>query len=444
MPDRMPVQRTRRLPPNVLFVLALVVLSAENGGAQNPTAYDSLFPTPPTKSRAAREAIRPAFVDASTRWAFRALDMVTVNSPIVRLGDVVRPLDPDMSGWQRLSRAPIGLVPLGGQVMTIDRARLSQAILSAEATARTIEWVGAEKIEIRYRPEEEEIRPTRVRQAGALQTGALQTGALQTGAPQTSTMQASVRQTGSVTDRPALGPNRVESTIRSYDDASFPSPDPVLSQRLIYWIELAIGRHYPEVAQWNEIQIEPKQPAIANLQMANGVDHVSFRNADDAIREGKHRISVTGRSKNGPMEAEVEIVLRAHPVAIVPKESFRRGHLLQSHDLTTRPIPEADWNDRFITNAEELIGMEAKTTIRGNVPITRDSVGMPTLIRRSDRVEVRVLGGGISVTTTAKAMEDGSESDLIQVETLEPRKRLMARVAAPGIVEIVTRPPRIQ
>ena len=53
------------------------------------------------------------------------------------------------------------------------------------------------------------------------------------------------------------------------------------------------------------------------------------------------------------------------------------------------------------------------------------------------------MGGGITVTTNAKSHGDGAESDLIEIETFEPRKRLLARVVQPGLVEIVTRAPKV-
>ena len=61
------------------------------------------------------------------------------------------PLDPNMAGWQRLSRSPIGLVPLSGQPMMIRRERLAKAIRGAEATPLAIDWVGPTNIEVIYR-----------------------------------------------------------------------------------------------------------------------------------------------------------------------------------------------------------------------------------------------------------------------------------------------------
>jgi flagella basal body P-ring formation protein FlgA len=48
------------------------------------------------------------------------------------------------------------------------------------------------------------------------------------------------------------------------------------------------------------------------------------------------------------------------------------------------------------------------------------------------------------VATSAKSLSKGAAGDLIAVETLEPRKKIIARVARSGLVEIFTRPPRVR
>ena len=84
-------------------------------------------------------------ITAHTRWMLRTKSDVRVGSPIVRLGDIVEPNDPNMAAWKRLARAPIGLVPIGGQAMVIDRDRLNSIILASEATPHVIDWVGEKK-----------------------------------------------------------------------------------------------------------------------------------------------------------------------------------------------------------------------------------------------------------------------------------------------------------
>ena len=99
--------------------------------------------------------------------------------------------------------------------------------------------------------------------------------------------------------------------------------------------------------------------------------------------------------------------------------------------------------DQLIDPAE-IVGMEVRNTLRADQPIPASSIGSPILIHRGELVEVRVISGGVTVSTNAKALSDGSESELIEVETMRPKKRLVARVVQIGRVEIVTRAPAVQ
>ena len=78
-----------------------------------------------------------------------------------------------------------------------------------------------------------------------------------------------------------------------------------------------------------------------------------------------------------------------------------------------------------------------------NRPIVKSDVRKPTLVRRGDLLDLRVVGAGIVVTTSAKALGDGPLDGLIEVETMRPRKRKIARVVASGVVEILSRPPQV-
>ena len=109
-----------------------------------------------------------------------------------------------------------------------------------------------------------------------------------------------------------------------------------------------------------------------------------------------------------------------------------------------QPIPEDQLESDHVLDPADVVGLEVRGFPRPGRPLNRSDLGSPTLVRRGDLIEVRVMGGGVIVTTNAKAHGDGAASELIEVETLEPRKRLLARVVQPGLVEIVTRAPRVQ
>lgn len=345
--------------------------------------------------------IEVATVDAQTRWAFRTVSPVIVRSPIVRLGDVVKPLDPNMAGWQRLRRSPIGLVPLGGQSMTIERHRLAQAIYDAEATPRGIDWVGPARIQVTFQAAD----------------------------------------SPSPTDR-----KKVTAVV--YNDhvgSSVPSgnPSPLSSseaERILHWIKLALDREQSSVAERYRIEIDRRQAALTQLRSISGVTSIQ---PHDPIAEGTCRFHVVGRSGDGPVQSLVAVQLTAHPLVVVARRSLPRGHRIGPGDLTIMPLAEDKVDTDFLIDPDRAIGLEVRGNVRANRPIPRSSLGAPTLVHRGDLIEVRVAAGGITVTSSAKALSDGAESDLIEIETHRPRKRLVARVVEPGLVEIITRAPRV-
>lgn len=345
-----------------------------------------------------------ATIDAETRWGFRAISPVTVGSPIIRLGDVVRPLDPNMAGWQRLRRAPIGLVPINGQPMTIRRDRLAQAIHDAEATPLAIDWVGPTEIKVVYRKMDAAEK---------------------------------ARQTSAT---PGITQVAYEAPAATYAAASQPPLSEVAAKRVIDWIELAMERLLPSVAEKYRLEIDHRQAGLTPLRHISGVTAISAR---EQAHEGQCRFQLVGRSGDGPVETEIEITLSEHPTVVVPRRSLPRGHRIEANDLKLKPIPEEELDPSFVNDPEELIGLEVRGVVRVNHPILRGNVGAPILVHRGDLIEVRVLGGGIVVTTNAKSLGDGAASDEIDIETLQPRVRKRARVVQPGLVEIVTRAPKV-
>ncbi|MGI9444431.1 MAG: flagellar basal body P-ring formation chaperone FlgA [Rubripirellula sp.] len=104
-----------------------------------------------------RDAIRRIERDYNVGEANRRLTVVTLRSRknvalesnLIRLGDVVEPVDPDMPGWSRIARLGIGLVPVDGTEMVIERDRLEPFIHSGHKSPVLIRWIGPQKINVR-------------------------------------------------------------------------------------------------------------------------------------------------------------------------------------------------------------------------------------------------------------------------------------------------------
>jgi flagella basal body P-ring formation protein FlgA len=212
------------------------------------------------------------------------------------------------------------------------------------------------------------------------------------------------------------------------------------AQRIIHWIRLALERQVPTVAENYRVEIDARQRGLLPLRSISGVTAIQPR---DRIGEGNRRFHVVARSIDGSVESDVDLTLEKHPIVVVPCRTLSRGHKINAGDLTTMPLPEEELEPDFVIDADAAIGLEVRGVVRSGRPIHQKDLGSPTLIHRGDLIEVRVTSGGITVTTNAKSMGNGAASDLIEIETLQPRRRLVARVVQAGLVEIISRAPRV-
>jgi flagella basal body P-ring formation protein FlgA len=119
----------------------------------------------------------------------------------------------------------------------------------------------------------------------------------------------------------------------------------------------------------------------------------------------------------------VPVVVAAAPIA--------RGDIITAANLEVQMIerPARPSSRRAAVDAvEKVVGMEARQAIQAGEIVFGDQVRAPLLVKRGDLITVSTQGSGIRVRTTAKARQDASYGELVQVESLETRERYDARV----------------
>ena len=493
---------------------------------------------------------------------FRALKQVSLSTSIIRLGDVVEPLDPDLPGWAEMSRLGIGLVPVDGTEMVIERLRLENLIHSGGKIKCLIRWIGPTQIRISYQPQAR----FGVRQASVTGGENSQTklASLEGYPDASSAASALTRSTSLRQDRATSGiagsdPARIQTLTRWIETAFAKSvqggfehyrvelvgiekfrptgrpldiailgsgyvsvagpenkgmryvepgplaidvngdlmirsgqtthcldppinipaeaetlvitPDGVVRVKLpgtlqpvmAGQIEVSATQHpvtgmgpvslasavtgipssRNDDSPWQILQgfLETSQSrALQDLHSISGVDVVTPLHG---LQEGRCSFRVQARGLDGPVDVVVGLKLTAKPLVAAPLKSLPRGHRLSREDLHLLPIDEADVDSKQFTSLEKLVGMEVSKSLRVNRPVLESDVRKPTLVRRGDLLDLRVVAAGIVVTTAAKALDDGPLNELIEVETMRPRKRKVARVVGPGVVEILSRPPQV-
>lgn len=357
------------------------------------------------------------------RWTFFVTSPVTAEGPIVYLRDVLRPLDPELPAWSRLSRSPVGLLPSDGGPMVIRRDRLAHAIRASEATTTRIDIEGPDRIEVRRDPsanpgDAETSQPLTDFSGRGTTAPRRNVGPIGDGG---------VVQAGSVTE---LGNVKRGSVIEL---------DPVTRDRLARRIEIAVRQGDDGVGERFDVDVPADQAGLAALADARRIRSVRFL---EAAAAGVRPVLVEGDTAEGPIEAELRVRLDAYPEAVASRAALRRGHLIAAGDLMLVPVPPERWHDAYVGSTDSLLGQEVANPVRSGQPIRLGDVRRPILVRRGDLVVVRVNGGGVTVTTNAKSLGEGGKMDLIQVETFDPKRKLIARVVDPGRVEVISRTPR--
>ena len=347
-------------------------------------------------------------VDESTQWALHVKSDVTVHSPLLRLRDVATPVDASAPWWDRLGSSIIGLMPLDEKELVIERSRLSDAVARSGSSAN-IQWTGASSVRIVFRRLPEGT-PAPVQTASAF-----------------------------ITSPQVTSPREFPAQPVSLDVIA---PIPLAErERVAKLIQFAIDRYDVQLREAFDINIDLDQPSMSTLVELRRVDSIQW---EQKPAQGINRGKVVGMTSRDPLTSPIEVELTPRPLVVVARDSLRRGHILTEGDLELIPAARNVSTDGVVTDIQDVVGLQVQTVLQRHRPVTRSSVAPVIVIERGDLVEVRVMGGGVQVATAAKSLAQGAQGALIPIETLEPRRKLLARVAGPGKVEILTRPPRVQ
>jgi flagellar basal body P-ring formation protein FlgA len=341
-------------------------------------------------------------IDETTQWALHVKNEATIHSPILRLRDVATPVDPSLPGWDRIGLAIIGLMPVDETQLVVELTRLQEAV-SRSVDIPNVTWSGASSVRVTFHrlPDPERLKP-------AIEDSVIP----------------------------------VASSPTAMNSARKPQPlSPSERERIEKLIQYAIDRYDVRLREEFDIAIDLNQPAMESFQDLRRIDSIEWERTPTI---GTQAAKVTGMSSRQPITAAIEVSFTARPLIVVARVALRRGHVLTADDLELVPAARNVQTDDVLTDISEAVGLQVQTVMQKNRPLTRSSIAPVVLIERGELVEVSVVGGGVTVATGAKTLASGAQGALIPIETLEPRRKLLARVTGPGKVEIFTRPPRVQ
>lgn len=140
-------------------------------------------------------------------------------------------------------------------------------------------------------------------------------------------------------------------------------------------------------------------------------------------------------------DAKAEIRIR-RDVAVLTRD-VRRHRILNEGDLRI----ERQWTDATASPAEAntIAGREAATNLKAGAVVKASDVHTSVVIKRGDRVQVRMIVGSITTTLLARAKSDGRPGEVIPFEMIAPTRRdrvpFEARVENSGLAVAIVKDP---
>src|SRR4051794_21461555 len=127
--------------------------------------------------------------------------------------------------------------------------------------------------------------------------------------------------------------------------------------------------------------------------------------------------------------------------AAVLARSLERNEILKSSDVMLERRPKAEVGSDALPR-ERAIGMQARRQLRAGQPLKGADLAKPDLVQRDQAVTLIYETVGIYLTVLGKALDGGTEGDVVNVLNLQSKRTVTGTVIGRGQVAISVATPR--
>ena len=168
------------------------------------------------------------------------------------------------------------------------------------------------------------------------------------------------------------------------------------------------------------------QPTAVRYEPRSGRFDVSFEIANDASAPTKLRFT-------GSAIETVEAAVLARGV--------ERNEVLKSSDVMIERRPKAEvGNDA--AGRDNAVGMQARRQLRAGQALRVTDLAKPDLVTRDQNVTLIYESSGLYLTIRGKALEGGTEGDVVNVLNLQSKRTVSGVVVGRGQVSVAISTPR--
>jgi len=161
-------------------------------------------------------------------------------------------------------------------------------------------------------------------------------------------------------------------------------------------------------------------------------------------RNGRFDVSFEVANENNTMPARLRftgIAIETVEAAVLTR-NVERSDVLKSSDVMTERRPKAEvGGDAAIRN--RAVGMQMRRQLRAGQALKVADLVKPDLVQRDDNVTLIFESTGLYLTIRGKALEAGTEGDVVNVLNLQSKRTVTGVVVGRGQVAISVATPRL-
>ncbi|MEM9287886.1 MAG: flagellar basal body P-ring formation chaperone FlgA [Pseudomonadota bacterium] len=116
---------------------------------------------------------------------------------------------------------------------------------------------------------------------------------------------------------------------------------------------------------------------------------------------------------------------------------LKSGEVVTEGDILMATVDSRRLNYQSVRSASDIVGMAARRMLSPGQQLRLTDFETPAIVRKGSRVTMVLSAGGLQLTATGKALEDGGDGAFITVMNIETRQNVEAKVMAPNLVKVL-------
>jgi flagellar basal body P-ring formation protein FlgA len=161
-------------------------------------------------------------------------------------------------------------------------------------------------------------------------------------------------------------------------------------------------------------------------------------------RSGRFDFSfeIAGGTDSMPVRLRVTgSAIETAPVAVLTRP-MDRNEVVKVSDLAIERRPKSEVTSDIVTR-DAAIGMQTRRALRNGQMLRLTDLTKPDLVTRDQGVTLIYQAAGIYLTSRGKALETGTEGDIVNVLNLQSKRTVTATVVGRGQVMVTVAVPRV-